>query len=85
MRTPYERFREPEEIAAILERLGQKVATTGPLSKDVLDKVTGSQGAQPTLVTGSLYMIGEVIDLLKDDFEELAFFRSLTKTTNEHR
>ena len=85
VRTPYERFREPEEIAAILERLGQKVATTGPLSKDVLDKVTGSQGAQPTLVTGSLYMIGEVIDLLKDDFEELAFFRSLTKTTNEHR
>lgn len=85
VRTPYERFREPEEIAAILERLGQKVATTGPLSKDVLDKVTGSQGAQPTLVTGSLYMIGEVIDLLKEDFEELAFFRSLTKTTNEHR
>lgn len=85
VRTPYERFREPEEIAAILERLGQKVATTGPLSKDVLDKVTGSQGAQPTLVTGSLYMIGEVIDLLKNDFDGLAFFRGLTKATNEHR
>lgn len=85
VRTPYERFREPEEIAAILEGLGQKVASTGALSKDVLDKVTDSRGTQPTLVTGSLYMIGEVIDLLKDDFEELAFFRSLTKTTNEHR
>ena len=85
VRTPYERFREPEEIAAILEGLGQKVAFTGPLSRDVLNNVTGSQSAQPTLVTGSLYMIGEVIDLLKADFEELAFFRGLTKTTNEHR
>ena len=85
VRTPYERFREPEEIAAILEGLGQKVASTGPLSKDVLNNITGSRGAQPTLVTGSLYMIGEVIDLLKDGFEELAFFRGLTKTTNEHR
>ena len=81
VRTPYERFREPEEIAAILEGLGQKVASTGPLSKDVLNNITTS----PVLVTGSLYMIGEVIDLLKDDFEELAFFRGLTKTTNEHR
>jgi dihydrofolate synthase/folylpolyglutamate synthase len=85
VRTPYERFREPEEIANILTDMGQKVASTSPLSKDVLNNVTDSQGAQPTLVTGSLYMIGEVIDLLKDDFEELAFFRSLTKTTNEHR
>ena len=85
VRTPYERFREPSEIASILDKMGAVVASTGPLSKDVLDKVTDSQGAQPTLVTGSLYMIGEVIDLLKDDFEELAFFRSLTKTTNEHR
>ena len=85
VRTPYERFREPSEIAYILTDMGQKVASTGPLSKDVLNNVTGSQGAQPTLVTGSLYMIGEVIDLLKNDFDGLAFFRSLTKTTNEHR
>ena len=85
VRTPYERFREPEEIAAILKDMGQKVASTGPLSKDVLNNVTGSQGVQTVLVTGSLYMIGEVIDLLKEDFEELSFFRSLTKTTNEHR
>lgn len=85
VRTPYERFREPSEIAAILEKMGATVASTGPLSKDVLDKVTGSQGAQPTLVTGSLYMIGEVIDLLKNDFDGLAFFRGLTKVTNEHR
>ncbi len=81
VRTPYERFREPAEIANILTDMGQKVASTGPLSKDVLNNIMTS----PVLVTGSLYMIGEAIDLLKDDFEELAFFRSLTKTTNEHR
>ena len=85
VRTPYERFREPEEIASILEGMGQKVASTGALSKDVLNNITGLRDVQPVLVTGSLYMIGEVIDLLKEDFEELAFFRSLTKTTNEHR
>ena len=85
VRTPYERFREPEEIAGILEKMGAVVASTGPLSKDVLNNITGLRDVQPVLVTGSLYMIGEVIDLLKEDFEELAFFRSLTKTTNEHR
>jgi dihydrofolate synthase/folylpolyglutamate synthase len=81
VRTPYERFREPAEIANVLTDMGQKVASTGPLSKDVLNNIMTSH----VLVTGSLYMIGEAIDLLKDDFEELAFFRSLTKTTNEHR
>ncbi len=85
VRTPYERFREPSEIAGILEKMGAVVASTGPLSKDVLNNITGLRDVQPVLVTGSLYMIGEVIDLLKDGFEELAFFRSLTKTTNEHR
>jgi len=80
VRTPYERFREPEEIAAILTAMDQKVASTGPLSRSVLENVKG-----PALVTGSLYMIGEVIDLLKDEFESLAFFRHLEKSTNEHR
>ena len=81
VRTPYERFREPAEIANILTDMGQKVASTGPLSKDVLNNIMTS----PVLVTGSLYMIGEVIDLLKNDFDGLAFFRGLTKATNEHR
>jgi dihydrofolate synthase/folylpolyglutamate synthase len=80
VRTPYPRFREPEEIADILTAMGQKVAFTGPLSRSVLDKVK-----RPALVTGSLYMIGEVIDLLKNDFDGLAFFRGLSKATNEHR
>ena len=84
VRTPYERFREPSEIAGILEKMGATVASTGPLSRDVLDCVS-DKVKSPALVTGSLYMIGEVIDLLKNDFDSLAFFRGLTKATNEHR
>ena len=84
VRTPYERFREPSEIAGILEKMGAVVASTGPLSREVLDSVS-DKVKRPALVTGSLYMIGEVIDLLKNDFEGLAFFRGLTKATNEHR
>ena len=84
VRTPYERFREPSEIAGILEKMGAVVTSTGPLSRDVLDCVS-DKVKSPALVTGSLYMIGEVIDLLKDDFDGLAFFRGLTKSTNEHR
>lgn len=84
VRTPYERFREPSEIAGILEKMGATVASTGPLSRDVLDCVL-DKVKRPALVTGSLYMIGEVIDLLKNDFDGLTFFRGLTKATNEHR
>ena len=84
VRTPYERFREPEEIAGILEKMGAVVASTGSLSRDVLDCVS-DKVKSPALVTGSLYMIGEAIDLLKNDFDGLAFFRGLTKATNEHR
>ena len=84
VRTPYERFREPSEIAGILEKMGAVVASTGPLSRDVLDCVS-DKVKRPALVTGSLYMIGEVIDLLKNDFDGLAFFRGLSKATNEHR
>ena len=84
VRTAYERFREPSEIAGILEKMGATVASMGPLSRDVLDCVS-DKVKSPALVTGSLYMIGEVIDLLKNDFDGLAFFRGLTKATNEHR
>lgn len=84
VRTPYERFREPSEIAGILQKMGSAVASTGPLSREVLDNIL-DKVKSPALVTGSLYMIGEVIDLLKNDFDGLAFFRGLTKATNEHR
>ena len=39
----------------------------------------------PLLITGSLYMLGACIEILKDDFAELAFFRGMDPSTNEHR
>ena len=53
VRTPYERFREPEEIATILEKMGAVVSSTGPLSREVLDRVS-DKVKRPVLVTGSL-------------------------------
>jgi dihydrofolate synthase/folylpolyglutamate synthase len=36
------------------------------------------------LVTGSLYLIGSVVQILKDDFEGLKFFRKLAPSANEN-
>lgn len=50
------------------------------------DKRPGeSKEHPPVLITGSLYMIGETVQALKQDFDGLAFFRGLSPTTNEHR
>ena len=90
-RTPYPRFRELDDLRVELANLGLNVASEGVLSRDFLDKVAAAVDVEddcqkaPVLVTGSLYMIGETVLALKDDFDELAFFRGLTPTTNEHR
>ena len=81
-RTPYERFREIEDVAAELKNLGCTVGISAPMSRIFLDEVQKSANS-PVLVTGSLYMIGETIDLLKNDFEDLKFFRGLTKSESE--
>lgn len=52
------------------------------MSKAFLEKVQAESNA-PVLVTGSLYMIGETIDLLKNDFEDLKFFRGFSKSESE--
>ena len=39
----------------------------------------------PLLITGSLYMLGACIEILKNDYAELAFFRGMEPSTNEHR
>jgi dihydrofolate synthase/folylpolyglutamate synthase len=66
-----------------------KVASEGELSREFLDQVAATAFAEnekiPVLVTGSLYMIGETVQVLKDDFDGLAFFRGLEPSTNEHR
>jgi len=92
-KTPYPRFRELSDLRSEMLALGLPVSSEGELSREYLDQVLaardsasaqGETGA-PLLITGSLYMIGASIELLKDDFAELAFFRGLEPTTNEHR
>lgn len=88
-KTPYPRFRELDDLRSELSNLGLKVASEGELSRNFLDQVAADAFTEnenvPVLVTGSLYMIGETVQALKDDFDGLAFFRVLHPSTNEHR
>lgn len=82
-RTSYERFREIENVAAELKSLGCQVGISAPLSEDFLESVRCAAGDSPVLVTGSLYMIGGTINLLKDKFDSLKFFRDMEMSESE--
>jgi len=82
-RTPYPRFREVENIASELRARKAKVVLTGELNREFLDSVQSLAKGSPVLLTGSLYMIGKSIDLLKNDFEDLRFFRGLEMSESE--
>ena len=89
-KTPYPRFRELADLRGEMQALGLPVSSEGELSREYLNDVLAACDADklsdaPLLITGSLYMIGASIELLKEDFAELAFFRGLEPTTNEHR
>lgn len=89
-KTPYPRFRELADLRGEMQALGLPVASEGELFREYLDEVRAASDADklneaPLLITGSLYMIGASIQLLRDEFTELAFFRGLEPTTNEHR
>ncbi len=85
-KTPYPRFRELDDLRAQLSNLGLTVASEGELCRGFLDQVRAvADDESPVLITGSLYMIGECVQALKNDFDELSFFRGLEPTTNEHR
>lgn len=84
-RTPYMRFRETEELAECLSQNGCVAEKQFMLSKKDLLQCKEEVKGTPILVTGSLYLIGGVIDLLKEDYDSLSFFRGLEATTNEHR
>ena len=89
-KTPYPRFRELADLRGEMQALGLLVSSEGELSREYLNEVLAACDADklndaPLLITGSLYMIGASIELLKGDFAELAFFRGLEPTTNEHR
>lgn len=83
-KTPYPRFRELDDLKNLLEGLDLNVSSEGYLTREFLDGVL-QKAEKPVLVTGSLYMIGESVQALKDDYESLSFFRLLKPTTNEHR
>lgn len=93
-KTPYPRFRELDDLRSQLSSLGLTVSSEGLLSRKFLDDVSkAAEGGAcdsnkkdcPVLITGSLYMIGESVQALKNDFEGLSFFRGLEPSTNEHR
>ena len=87
-KTPYPRFRELDDVCAELSKAGGVVESAEELSRGYVDKILSglqADGNSPLLITGSLYMIGACVEMLKDDFAELAFFRDLVPTTNEHR
>ena len=89
-KTPYPRFRELADLRGEMQALGLPVASEGELSREYLNDVRAACDADklndaPLLITGSLYMIGASIQLLRDEFAELEFFRGLEPTTNEHR
>lgn len=89
-KTDYPRFRELSDLRCELEKQGLRVASTGELT-DVYMNLVLSQiqenesGTAPLLITGSLYMIGASVQILKNDFDGLRFFREMEPTTNEHR
>ncbi len=82
-RTPYERFRDIEEVIAELKSLGCQVGTSAPLSGSFLKSVQDAAKNSPVLVTGSLYMIGGCIDRLKGEFDCLKFFRNMEMSESE--
>lgn len=87
-KTPYPRFRELDDVCAEVSNAGGVVESAEELSRGYVDKILlglHADGNSPLLITGSLYMIGACVEMLKDDFAELAFFRDLVPTTNEHR
>ena len=87
-KTPYPRFRELEDLQAELRNAGLVTASAGELSREYLEAVMESAVADsstPLLITGSLYMIGAAIQLLRDRLGGLEFFRGLEPSSNEHR
>lgn len=86
-KTPYVRFRELEDLQAELQNAGLVTASAAELSGEYVEKVMEAvaDSGTPLLITGSLYMIGAAILLLRDRLAGLEFFRGLEPSSNEHR
>jgi len=77
-RTPHPKMREPAELASLFPSLSVQVVPS------VAQALLVAQGLpSPTLCTGSLYFVGAVIEELKDQYSELAWFRQFAPDNNE--
>jgi dihydrofolate synthase/folylpolyglutamate synthase len=81
-RTPYPRFQDLDVLRTRFDAQGIQVTRTEMLSEKLIKSLESSEN--PVLVTGSLYMIGAVIQLLKTNYPELSFFENLSVTFNEN-
>jgi dihydrofolate synthase/folylpolyglutamate synthase len=78
--TSHTRMRSPQETAEICARV------TGIQTKVVdLDTELAQAPPAPTLVAGSLYLVGHAIAKLAGRYEQLAEFRGLEEFSNEQR
>lgn len=81
-RTSYERFRDPVEMETEIHQLGYLAESGATISRSFIEEIL-QKNTPPILITGSLYLIGACIEILKQDFKELEFFRCMTPESNE--
>lgn len=82
VRTSYERFRNTETMTQEILNLGFMAENAGMISRELLYQIA-NENKTPILITGSLYLIGACIEFLKEDFDDLAFFRGMKLENNE--
>ena len=82
VRTPYERFRNTETMTQEILNLGFMAENAGMISRELLYQIA-NENKTPILITGSLYLIGACIEFLKEDFDDLTFFRGMKLENNE--
>ena len=80
-RTPYPRFRDPQEIVSAINGRCEALACENPL--EALQKAWS--WGDPVLACGSLYLLGELVTRLREEYEELAWFRQFGRDPNESR
>ncbi len=81
-RTPYPRFQNLDVLKSRFAAQGIEVSQAEVISEKLMQEL--SHSGNPVLVTGSLYMIGAAIQLLKTNYPELSFFENLSVTFNEN-
>jgi len=77
-RTPHPKMREPSEYVSLFGSLPVQIATNVPAALQLARELPG-----PRLGTGSLYFVGAVIEKLKAEYQELAWFRQFSPDNNE--